>query len=176
MTHCVPCSTPRHPLRAVLLFGLLAGLAAPDAPAAPPAPVAPITRFMDNGNGTVTDSLTGLTWLKNANCFGAQIWSAALSAANGLASGGCGLSDGSIAGQWRLPNVTEWQSLVDYTRSSPALPAGHPFAGIQADNYWSSTADASNACCVWTVNLPAGNVVAGNKAFDFYVWPVRGGQ
>ena len=30
----------------------------------------PNPRFTDNGNGTVTDNLTGLIWLKNANCFG----------------------------------------------------------------------------------------------------------
>ena len=27
-------------------------------------------RFTDNGNGTMTDTLTGLIWLKNANCWG----------------------------------------------------------------------------------------------------------
>jgi hypothetical protein len=37
----------------------------------------PSPRFRDNCNGTVTDNLTGLIWLKNANCFGVQ-WTAAL--------------------------------------------------------------------------------------------------
>ncbi len=32
----------------------------------------PIPRFKDNNNGTVTDNLTGLIWLKNANCFGVE--------------------------------------------------------------------------------------------------------
>ena len=32
----------------------------------------PNPRFTDNGNGTVTDNLTGLIWLKNANCFGTK--------------------------------------------------------------------------------------------------------
>jgi len=33
----------------------------------------PVPRFADNGNGTVTDNLTGLIWLKNANCIGTEI-------------------------------------------------------------------------------------------------------
>jgi len=32
----------------------------------------PNPRFTDNEDGTVTDNLTGLIWLKNANCFGAK--------------------------------------------------------------------------------------------------------
>ena len=42
-------------------------------------------RFTDNGDGTVTDNLTGLRWLKDADCFGARSWSEALSDANTLA-------------------------------------------------------------------------------------------
>jgi hypothetical protein len=58
----------------------------------------PSPRFTDHSNGTVTDNLTGLIWLKNANCFGGQLWVNAVSAANALASGSCGLLDGSMAG------------------------------------------------------------------------------
>ncbi len=64
----------------------------------------PRPRFTDNGNGTVTDNLTGLIWLKNANCFGLRAWNDAVSDCNGLNSGECGLSDDSNAGDWRLPN------------------------------------------------------------------------
>ncbi len=41
----------------------------------------PDPRFIDNGDGTVTDNLTDLIWLKNANCFGpgSVSWSEALS-------------------------------------------------------------------------------------------------
>ncbi len=38
----------------------------------------PSPRFMDNGNGTVTDNLTGLIWLKDANCFISRTWADAL--------------------------------------------------------------------------------------------------
>jgi len=67
----------------------------------------PTPRFVDNGNGTVTDKLTGLIWLKNANCFGEVNWQTALNNANSLANGHCGLTDNSTAGQWRLPNLAE---------------------------------------------------------------------
>ena len=78
----------------------------------------PSPRFTDNGNGTVTDNLTGLIWLKNANADGVKTWANALSYCNSLASGLAGLSDGSVAGDWRLPNVKELHSLIDYGRWS----------------------------------------------------------
>ena len=64
----------------------------------------PDPRFTDNVDGTVTDNLTGLVWLKNANCFVQTNWTSAIIDANQLASGSCSLSDGSAAGDWRLPN------------------------------------------------------------------------
>jgi hypothetical protein len=100
----------------------------------------PATRFTDNLDGTVTDHLTGLVWLKNAGCFAAADWSAALASAAQLASGACGLSDGSTAGQWRMPNVNELESLVDVSQFNPALSAAHPFTNVDlAHAYWSST-------------------------------------
>jgi len=47
----------------------------------------PTPRFTDNNNGTVTDNLTGLTWLRDASCLGFQTWANALAAANSLADG-----------------------------------------------------------------------------------------
>jgi hypothetical protein len=64
----------------------------------------PNPRFTNNGDGTVTDNLTGLIWLQDANCFGLKNWDNTLSACNGLANGQCGLTDGSNAGDWKLPN------------------------------------------------------------------------
>jgi hypothetical protein len=64
----------------------------------------PAPRFTDNNNGTVTDNLTGLIWTKNANAFGTKTWNEALNHANNLESGDAGLTDGSQAGDWRLPN------------------------------------------------------------------------
>jgi hypothetical protein len=136
----------------------------------------PNPRFTDNSNGTVTDNLTGLIWLKNANCFGLQTWANALSAANTLNSGECGLSDGSAEGAWRLPNVREQQSLIDYGRFNPALPSGHPFTGVQTATYWTSTARADLTSHAWGVTLNFGVAYNTDKTSAFNVWPVRGGQ
>jgi hypothetical protein len=145
-------------------------------------------RFTDNGDGTVTDNVTGLIWLKDANCFGKPDWGTALSKANGLYDGcpdcggtdnDCGLDDGSQAGDWRLPNVNDLHSVIDTSQSYPALPADHPFDNVQsALYYWSSTSHASNTMSAWHVFMSNGAVNYSNKswcAFD-YVWPVRGGQ
>jgi len=141
----------------------------------------PSPRFTDNGNGTVTDHLTGLIWLKNANCEGLKTWANALTWCNNLASGSCGLSDGSSAGDWRLPNRYELESLLDMSRYDPALPSGHPFtgdpfAGVPSGDYWSSTTYAINTGSAWYVNLSIGVVNGGVKTAAGSVWPVRGGQ
>jgi hypothetical protein len=145
----------------------------------------PNPRFTDNANGTVTDNLTGLIWLKDANCYGTRSWAQALSDANALASGSCSLTDGSTAGQWRLPNLREMQSLVHYGFSNPAVPntagtgqwtPGNPFTNVQSGDYWSSTAYANGTSDAWYVFLGDGFVFYGGKTGTYYMWPVRGGQ
>jgi len=144
-------------------------------------------RFTDNGDGTVTDNNTELIWLKNANAFGTQIWATALTTCNTLANGTAGLTDGSVAGDWRLPNVNELQSLCNYGYVTPALSnaagnakwtAGDPFTGVQSGYYWSGTTYAGNTAYAWVVYLRsgAGSVYGSNKSGSIYVWPVRGGQ
>ncbi|TVQ95313.1 MAG: DUF1566 domain-containing protein [Desulfovibrionales bacterium] len=136
----------------------------------------PGPRFTDNNNGTVTDNLTNLVWLKNAGCFGGKTWATALADANGLAHGQCGLTDGSEAGDWWLPNIRQLQSLVDYGRSDPALPSGHPFTGVQSSYYWSSTSNAANTDRAWDVRMTNGVVSFSSKTVTEHVWPVRAGQ
>ena len=136
----------------------------------------PAPRFVDNGNGTVTDNLTGLIWLKNASCFGLRTWNDALSDSNGLASGSCGLTDGSSTGDWRLPNYKELFSLVDGNNDYPPLPSGHPFVSVIPSYYWSSTTYPGTDSVAWTVLMDIGAVVFNSKLYTNYVWPVRGGH
>jgi hypothetical protein len=148
----------------------------------------PNPRFTDNGDGTVTDNLTGLIWLKNADCIGHRTWNDALSDCNGLASGFCGLTDGSNAGEWRLPNRNELASLIHKGYYNFALPntagtgqwsEGDPFINLFAgvnSNYWSSTTDALYTDYAWLVHMYDGFVNSSNKTSFNYVWPVRGGQ
>jgi hypothetical protein len=148
----------------------------------------PDPRFVVSGQGTVTDTLTGLVWLEWADCFGARTWDEALVAANGLADGVCGLTDGSVAGDWRLPNVREQQSLIDYGRVHTALPMDHPFTlaqGYPSVSYWTSTTQADvHPRRAWTVSLYNGTVMGDWKTVisednaepgEHHVWPVKGG-
>lgn len=144
-------------------------------------------RFSDNGNGTVKDNLTQLIWLKSGNCdyfFPLDItdgvtrpWQAALVAVNKLSSGKCGLNDGSVAGNWRLPNIKELLSLVDYKNTQPTLPTGHPFLGIVDRTYWSSTTSMYNPILAWTVAFEFGDVFEKLKTYStgYAVIAVRGG-
>lgn len=141
----------------------------------------PSPRFTDNGNGTITDNLTGLIWLKDATCFGTGTWSTALSDTNSLASGSCGLSDGSSAGDWRPPNRKELHSLTDYSQYNPAFPSGHPFTNVQSIMYWSATTSAygpaDGTSGAWAVNMWDGDLDHyGKSNTSLDVWPVRAGQ
>ena len=137
----------------------------------------PEPRFVDNEDGTVRDNLTGLIWLKNANCFGTRTWNQALSDCNGLADGECELADGSNAGDWRLPQIKELLSLIDFDNSIPALPSGHPFLNVQPSFYWSSTTRVSNTVSAWLAHMVDGHVIDDSKSENNdYLWPVRGGH
>lgn len=153
----------------------------------------PKPRFKDNKDGTVTDNLTGLRWLKKASCLvfydgdttgsNKRDWNKALDGANKLKSGACGLTDNSVAGNWRLPNRKEMLSLLDDGFNDPAIPntegtgrwtAGNPFSGVQSGNYWSSTTHAYYTSCAWFLNLSDGYAHYDTKTNTYYVWPVRG--
>ena len=137
----------------------------------------PNPRFTDNLDGTVTDNLTGLIWLKDASCFGQRTWSDALSDSNGLSSGSCGLTDGSSAGDLRLPHYKELFSLIDAENYDPALPTGHPFIGVEPVAYWSSTTRSDDPQYAWLVGLSTGFVSNSSKSnISIFVWPLRGGQ
>ncbi|HZP13585.1 MAG TPA: DUF1566 domain-containing protein [Nevskiaceae bacterium] len=147
----------------------------------------PLLRFTDNLDGTVTDHLTGLVWLKNAGCFAPSDWATALAHANTLASGSCGLTDGSAAGDWRMPNVNELESLIDVSQSNPAISALTPFTNVAVDNaYWSSTTYTALNTNAMAIRFADGRWINGidpnDGAFDNAkarslnsVWAVRNG-
>ncbi|MCP4046115.1 MAG: DUF1566 domain-containing protein, partial [Gammaproteobacteria bacterium] len=101
----------------------------------------PTPRFTDNGDGTIRDNLTGLIWTADANLNNGQAtWADALTFCNGLSAAHSGLQDGSVAGDWALPNKMELQSLIDSGEYDPALPSnyGSYFNNVQSSWYWSA--------------------------------------
>lgn len=135
----------------------------------------PAARFVDNRDGTVTDKLSNLTWLKNADCFKARQWEEGLALIKALANGGCGLSDQSKAGEWRLSNIIELQSLLDYGREGFALPRRHPFENVSNGTYWTSTQSPAAPPLGWFMTLSIGPTVFDVKVNTFHLWPVKGG-
>lgn len=127
----------------------------------------PDPRFTDNGDGTVTDNMTGLIWTKQADLANTSTWEEAIDFCNDLEYAGYN--------DWRLPNIRELRSLVDIERRDPALPLGHPFIGVpplHQPHYWSSTKTSDT---IFRVHFYTSGV-QGGYASHHRVWPVRGGH
>jgi len=121
-------------------------------------------RFVDHGDGTVTDACTGLMWQKDT-APGTYNWPGALRYCDALEL--AGHSD------WRLPNVRELQSLADYGRFGPAI---HPAFGSKPEYHWSSTPGAYNyGTDAWIMSGYYGDVNGGDKTKFYCVRAVRGG-
>ena len=147
----------------------------------------PSPRFTDNSNGTVTDNLTGLIWLQNANVAGARVWADALADVENLnrdgtmngTSAGDTSNGGSHQKDWCLPNINELSSLTDSNNNNPALPSGYSrfFSGVQSDGYWSSDTLKGGMAYAWIVNLSDNGIMdTAHKTESYYVWPLPAGK
>lgn len=109
--------------------------------------------YTNHGNGTVTDLESGLMWQQEDD--GTQrTWEEALDYCYSLPLGG--YSD------WRLPNIKELQSLVDYSKVQPAIDLKF-FVATKQSNYWSSTTFPDNPTYAYNVNFYFGNYVNVEK-------------
>src|SRR5947209_1174236 len=133
----------------------------------------PDPRFTDNGDGTVTDNMTHLVWLKDGNPFGFRVWEEGLALCDALSDGDAGLKDGSKPGDWRLPNIREIESLVDYNEAGPCLPKGHPFQNVRPSSYWTSTSVEAAPTEAMFIILGVGPSIFESKEHPFFIWPVR---
>ena len=161
----------RGVLRFVLGVTVSAGAWAGDGPVAlqtadPSCPDDSGNIYVDCGNGTVTDTRSGLTWLKNASCWKAfdtgaakLTWHEAVeTVANlsdlpdgvGTACEGltpdecdCGLADGSSPGEWRLPTIAEWRAMVLGTPGACTDPIITNDAG---NDCWDESCVSVGAC------------------------------
>jgi len=135
--------------------------------------------FVDNGDGTVTDTSTGLMWQKDTARDGqgsivSITWQEALSYCESLS-----LAEHT---DWRLPSIKELRSIVDYCMYAPSIAP--VFNETFASEYWSSTTDASISDAAWAINFYSGNGLYGytykSLNYDYvryyYVRAVRGGQ
>ena len=134
------------------------------------------SRFSYDAN-VVTDKVTGLIWLRSTTNWGLVSWTNALIAVSNMNYNLLGTTNYGN-NDWRLTNIKELYSLIDLTRSSPALPAAHPFY-IGGGNYhvWSSTtAPGTGTNNAYEVLLGTGVFTTPSKTSAYGVWPVRGGR
>ena len=142
----------------------------------------PSPRFEDNGNGTVTDNLTGLMWLKDANCFGTRrTWIGALDVVADFNTNPSNYTCTSYTANytdWVLPNIVELESLVnaEETNFFAAWLNTQRFTQVQSTGYWSASTSTSQTGYAWHVAVSSGFVGSDFKGNNYYVWPVRGGQ
>jgi hypothetical protein len=140
----------------------------------------PEPRFTDNGNDTVLDNLSGLEWMKHATDenggygFASMRWEDAIAACNSLND--AEQKHSNKTDNWRLPNLRELQSLVDYGNIFPALPPNHPFAGAGGYYFWSSTAHATASNLANAVHFGDGALGPQYKEYPYKVWCVRDGR
>jgi len=126
-----------------------------------------INQFKDNGDGTITDHATGLTWMQADSGTGMD-WPTALEYSENLNY--AGHSD------WRLPNAKELQSILDYTRSpdtsnSAAIDPIFQTTEIKNEGdetdygfYWSSTSHKRGPGASAAVDLCFGRALGFMKS------------
>ncbi len=129
-----------------------------------------------NSSSVTVDNVTGLMWVTNPatdagfNNPGRSTWAVALSSCEAL--------DYANYTDWRLPNVRELQSIVDYGMKT-VLINSTAFPDTQKDYYWASTTYIGTPTNqAWTVRFDTGGVSYSYKteANSHYVRCVRGGR
>jgi hypothetical protein len=135
--------------------------------------VLPVERFalvLGQGDG-VLDRETGLVWSRYPDPTNTT-WDNAMYNCHILV----------LAGRrgWRLPSLEELASLLDPTRSNPALPAGHPFGGVlsgQDDVYWTASTDEMSNVFAYSLsfNIASNLSTHGKSSAIGKRWCVRGG-
>ena len=133
----------------------------------------PSPRFVDHGDGTVTDNLTGLIWMKDANLPGStKTWQEAL---NYVAAINAGMYQNFGYTDWRLPNINELESLVNAGVPNTATWLnGQSFTNVQSQYYWSSTTYIHWTQAAGTISMYEGSFDHYDKLSHWSIWPVRG--
>jgi hypothetical protein len=146
-------------------------------------------RYKDNGDDTITDRNTNLTWEKLSEDGSIHDQGNAYTWADAFAVHVAGLNEANFAGHndWRLPNVKELQSVVNYENFAPSVSTAfnnNCVAGATVltgsctvgNGYWTSTTYTYAPPGAWFINFIDGGVNVGTKSsFFIQVRAVRGG-
>lgn len=145
--------------------------------------------FTDNGDGTVTDNLTGLMWEKLSDDGSIHDRDTTYNWTDAVTTKMAALNSAVFAGHndWRMPNRNELLSLVNIGAVNPATFAAFNTACvpgctvltcscIQSFGYSSSSTFQSSPASAWFVSFGSGGTGAGNKAGIEYVRAVRAGS
>jgi hypothetical protein len=145
------------------------------------------TRFINNGDGTVTDTSTGLMWEQTTD-------DGTIRDKDNLYSWSSGSpynSDGTAFfaflaklnappafagyGDWRMPTITELLTIVDLTAcGSGACIDQTLFGPTSAVTYWAATTNFGNPAEALAVYFGSGVGSGGDKTITFHVRAVRG--
>jgi hypothetical protein len=101
--------------------------------------------YIDNGDGTVTDSITGLMWQKTDG--GEMTWEKASEYALNLTLAN--------HNDWRLPNSVELFSIMNHGKHGPAMDTEY-FSRSDARYWWTNTSRSDEASKIWVVNTGGG--------------------
>jgi hypothetical protein len=118
----------------------------------------------DDSQGIVTDLTTGLMWQDNSDAKTVtKNWQGAIDYCESLTLGG--YSD------WRLPNINELRSIVDYGRSYPAIDP--VFKNVSSSLYWTSTISKGDTSISWGLNFYGGYDDFSYQDYNFLFRCVR---
>ena len=126
------------------------------------------SRFVDNLDGTMTDTKTGLMWIQSPDST-MRDWQTSMDYSDALDF--AGYTD------WRVPTSDELQGVIQgWTGATPAAWLTlQGFSNVLAGVYWSSTTDAGDTTIALWVYMGVGNMVPLTKNDLTYVWSVRTG-
>ncbi len=148
-----------------------------------------VRKFTNNGDGTITDRATGLMWeakCDGTSCDALHDKDTTYTQDQAFTAHVAMLNSTSFAGHsdWRVPNVTELQSVVSYETVSPSTygvfdtcAADCEVTGCSctaSSDFWSSTSFSSFANNALVVNFDNGFVFFGVKSSLRRVRAVRG--
>jgi hypothetical protein len=143
--------------------------------------------YVDHGDGTLTDLNTGLTWELKTDDGTIHDKDRIYTFSEAVSVHVADLNTAMFGGfsDWRVPNIKELHSLVNYETFSPAVSVAlhngcvFPCAACSCtvvSFYWSSTSVSGIPTTAWGVDYSDGYVSRTAKGSKFYVRAVRGGE